>query len=90
MVCTSVHTNTHMSEDTYSIVWMDILATPQNPLIIIASLKMQRGYSVLSPAGNLLYIKNLYSILHNLCSCIGSLFYLAMTNCHLLLACLLY
>jgi hypothetical protein len=31
------------------------LTTPQNPLIIIASLKKQRGYGVLSPAGNLLY-----------------------------------
>jgi uncharacterized protein YtpQ (UPF0354 family) len=34
---------------------MIILATPQNPLIIIASIKKQRGYVVLSPAGNLLY-----------------------------------
>lgn len=79
-----------MLEDTYSIGRKCILATPQNPLVIIASLKMQRGYSVLSPAGNLLYHQQPLRFLHNLCSCIGSLFYLAIINCHLLLACLLY
>jgi hypothetical protein len=42
-------------EETYSIVRIINLATPQNPLIIIASFKKQRGYVVLSPAGNLLY-----------------------------------
>ena len=49
-----------MWEDTYSIGRTNILPTPQNPLIIIASLKKQRGYGVLSPAGNLLY----HSFLH--------------------------
>jgi hypothetical protein len=34
---------------------MDILATLQNPLIILASLKEQKAYDVLSAAGNLLY-----------------------------------
>jgi len=44
-----------MLEDTYSIGRKSILATPQNPLIIIASHKKQRRQGVLSPAGNLLY-----------------------------------
>jgi len=44
-----------MLEGTYSIGRKGILATPQNPLIIIASHKKQRGYGVLSPAGNLPY-----------------------------------
>jgi hypothetical protein len=75
-----------MLEDTYSIGRKGILATPQNPLIIIASHKKQRGHTILSPAGNLLYYQQPSLFLHNLFSCRGSLFYLAITNCHLLLA----
>lgn len=44
-----------MLEDTYSTGRKGILATPQNPPIIIASHKKQRGHGILSPAGNLLY-----------------------------------
>jgi hypothetical protein len=44
-----------MLEDTYSIGRKGILATPQSPLIIIASHKKQREQGVLSHAGNLLY-----------------------------------
>jgi hypothetical protein len=48
-----------MLEGTYSTGRKGILATPQNPLVIIESHKKQRGYGVLSPAGNLLYHQQL-------------------------------